>query len=224
MTQQIRYKAVLFDLDGTLLDTLDDLTDSVNAVLSSHGYQTHDREAYRYFVGDGIINLILRALPSDRSDESYARSLLPEVDLEYEKRWNIKSAPYEGIRLLLKDLASRNLKLAVLSNKPHPFTTRIVSHFFPDIPFQYVYGARDGVPRKPDPSAALDIAKEMKIDPSLFLYVGDTNTDMKTAFAAGMYAVGVAWGFRPVEELVEAGANMIIKKPEDLLSMTLFPF
>jgi phosphoglycolate phosphatase len=219
MIENTIYKAVIFDLDGTLLDTLDDLADSVNAVLLTHGYKTHGRESYRYFVGDGIINLILRALPDEAADELSAKSLLPEVDAEYNNRWHAKTAPYPGIKSLLTRLSSKGIKLAVLSNKPHIFTTQIVQHFFPETAFEMVFGARDGIPRKPDPAAAIDIAHRLALPPNSILYLGDTNTDMKTAVSAGMFAVGAAWGFRPVEELVEAGANSIIEQPGDLINL-----
>ena len=219
MNIQNNFRAVLFDLDGTLLNTLEDLTDSVNAVLRSHGYPEHSPEAYRFFVGDGIHNLILRALPQNISTDELARTLLPEVDAQYDALWHTKTSPYPGTHSIIQELKHRNVKLAVLSNKPHRFTVKIVEHFFPDAPFDIVYGFRDGIPRKPDPSAALDIADKFSIPPQEFIYVGDSNTDIKTALSAGMFAAGVSWGFRPVEELVEAGANMIITNPDDILRL-----
>lgn len=218
MNTQSHYKAVIFDLDGTLLDSLADLADSTNAILHLHGFEVHPLDAYRYFVGDGMQNLILRALPPDTATPALAHSLLPEVSAEYDVRWHNKTKPYPGIMPMLEQFLSRGTPMSVLSNKPHPFTTQIVSHFFAEIPFAKVYGSREGIPRKPDPAAALDIASQLKIMPSEFLYLGDTNTDMHTALSAGMFAVGASWGFRPVKELVDSGAAAVIDHPEELLS------
>ena len=213
------FRGVLFDLDGTLLNTLEDLADSVNAVLAAHGFPVHAADSYRFFVGDGIQNLILRALPAAEADEDLARRLLPDVDAQYDLRWHSKTAPYSGISGTISALKERGMKLAILSNKPHRFTVEIVDHYFPDSPFDIVYGCRDGVPRKPDPSAAFEIASRLGIPSDQWVYVGDSNTDMKTALSAGFFAVGAAWGFRPVEELVAAGANRIIQKPEEILDI-----
>lgn len=218
MNTQSKYKAVIFDLDGTLLDSLDDLADSTNTILRAHGFPEHPLASYRYFVGEGIYNLILRALPPQQATPEFARALLPEINAEYDRSWHNRTKPYPGIPAMLEQFVARETPLAVLSNKPHHFTTQIVSYFFPDIPFALVYGYREGIPRKPDPAAALDIAAQLKLSPPQVLYLGDTNTDMFTAVSAGMFAVGASWGFRPVEELVKAGASAIIHHPEELLS------
>jgi phosphoglycolate phosphatase len=219
MNTHFKRKAVIFDLDGTLLDTLDDLADSTNTVLKQHGFPTHDREAYRYYVGDGIINLIMRSLPQEHSTADFAKELLPEINTEYGRCLNNRTQPYEGIRELLSELSARSIRLAVLSNKPHHFTTELVRSYFPDVPFDFVFGFREGIPRKPDPSSVLDIVKKLNCLKNEVLYVGDTDTDMKTAAAAGLYAVGISWGFRPIEELADSGANAILEKPMDLLEL-----
>jgi phosphoglycolate phosphatase len=215
-----KYKSILFDLDGTLLDTLDDLADSTNAVLKRHGLPTHPVDAYRYFVGDGARNLIIRALPQDRRNEPTISQLLAEYRDVYAKRWDAKSKPYAGVPELLDALVQRgDVKLAVLSNKPDDFTQLCVSRLLPKWKFDVVLGATDRFPHKPDPGAAIDIARGLKIEPARFLYVGDTATDMRTAIAAKMHPVGALWGFRTEQELREAGAQAILQQPLQLLDL-----
>lgn len=209
----MRYLAALFDLDGTLLNTLDDLADSMNGVLTDLGMPIHEPSSYRRYVGDGMLNLALRAAPKGTTVETGKR-MVGMMDERYGRNWHNKTGPYAGIPELLSELARRGVKLAVLSNKPHRFAKIVVNRFFPEIPFAAVYGERDGVPRKPDPAAALDIARELGVPPEQFIYFGDSDTDMRTANAAGMFAAGVAWGFRSTEELTRAGARTIIEKPE----------
>ena len=214
------YKAVLFDLDGTLLDTLDDLGDSMNAVLAARGFPTHPIRAFTEFVGDGVQNLVRRALPQGSgSNEALVGEIVPLMRAEYSRRWKDKTRPYDGIPELLDALSARGLRLAVLSNKPHSATIEVVDHFFPPGKFDAVFGARPDVPIKPDAGAALDVARRLGIPPGAFLYLGDTNTDMQTARAAGMYAVGVLWGFRTAGELLESGASVLISHPGDLLTL-----
>ena len=219
MSTQSAHKAVIFDLDGTLVDSLGDLADSTNTVLARRGFPVHELDEYRYFVGDGMLNLILRALPEEKAVPSFARELHPEIDAEYSSSWHNRTRPYAGIPELLSELSSRGIRLAVLSNKPDHFTKQIVSYFFPDIPFSPVFGYRDGIPRKPDPTAALDIVKTFGLLKTEVLYLGDTNTDMRTANAAELYAVGASWGFRPIEELADSGAQAIIDNPLQLLDL-----
>jgi len=206
----VKYEAVLFDLDGTLLDTLRDLADSMNSALKSMGFPIHAVEKYKYFVGDGMYNLVLRTLPPGIREESIIKECLAKMNDEYGKRWADTTRPYDGIPELLDRLDGLGLKKAVLSNKPHDFTK---------LSFDVVLGQREGVPKKPDPAAALEIVDKLDIPPEKFLYLGDTNTDMKTANAAGMYAVGVLWGFREADELTENGARVLIKSPMDLLDI-----
>lgn len=213
----MKFKAVVFDLDGTLLNTLDDLSDSVNAVLSASGFPTHSTAAYRYFVGDGLRELIKRALPEEHRDEGTISGTLAAMRQEYGKRWADKSRPYEGIPQLLNALTQFNIKMTVLSNKADEFTQLIVRKLLPDWRFEAVFGEGPGTPKKPDPAGALKIAGLLDIPAAEFIYLGDTNVDMKTAVAAGMYPVGALWGFRKAEELVEGGARILIPKPEALL-------
>lgn len=215
----MRYKAVIFDLDGTLLNTIEDLADSMNAVLARYGYPTHDIQSYKYFIGSGIRNLVYEALPPEKRDEAIISTCMAGMKEEYGKRWADKTRPYDGIPELLDALAVKNIKLSVLSNKPHEMTKLAVEKLLSKWTFDAVYGERAGVPRKPDPAAALEISKALGIPPHEFLYVGDSGIDMKTANSSGMYAVGVLWGFRSAEELQNAGAKTLIKKPLDLLTL-----
>ena len=214
----MRYQAALFDLDGTLLDTLDDLADCTNGVLSDFAMPTHPVDSYRYFVGNGWEKLAFRAAPAG-TPEATLKEIAGAMAERYAAGWAVKTRIYDGVADLLGSFAGRGLKLAVLSNKPDVFTQVVVRHFFGDSLFALVIGARPGVPPKPDPSGALEIASRLDIASGRFLYLGDTNTDMQTGLAAGMYAVGVAWGFRPVVELREAGAKAIIEQPLDAVAL-----
>jgi phosphoglycolate phosphatase len=211
-------RAVIFDLDGTLLDSLADIAESVNFVMSEKGLPTHPLSAYRSFVGDGMQLLVRRVLPgSHRTDETIAACVarLKEV---YGSRATRLTRPYEGIPSLLDGLETRSIPMAVLSNKPHELTVGLVDELLGSWSFSPVFGERPEVPRKPDPSAALEIARELDLAPGDILYVGDTPTDLATARAAGMPAVGAAWGFRSEEELRAAGATHIARHPYDVLA------
>jgi phosphoglycolate phosphatase len=215
----MNYKAVIFDLDGTLLDTIDDLADSMNSILSASGLPVHDREAYKYFVGNGMRNLVFQALPQSLRDEVNVKRYVKLMEKTYQANCDIKTRPYEGITELLEALHSKGKKVSILSNKPDPLTRLTVESYFPGHKFEYIFGERSGVPRKPDPAGALEISSELGIPPEEFIYIGDTGVDMKTAKAAGMYAVGALWGFRKADELLENGASILIKKPLDLLEI-----
>jgi len=206
----------MFDLDGTLLDTLEDLADSTNAALGSLGYPPHVVEAYRYFVGDGVAKMAERALPDDKRDEDTVAKCVAAVQKEYAARWRDKTRPYDGILDMLDVLDGRAVRMTILSNKPHDATQRTVEAFLPRDRFAAVVGARPSWPRKPDPAAAVDISRQLGIAPGEFLYLGDTNTDMKTARTAGMFAVGALWGFRTADELLESGAQALVEKPGEL--------
>ncbi len=215
----MNFEAVIFDLDGTLLDTLADLADSMNTALRRLGYPEHDPEKYRYFVGDGMRNLARRVLPAGNQDEDLVERVVRAMTAEYDQRWAVKTKPYSGMEETLDRLAAVGLKLAVLSNKPDPFTKTMVAALLPRWQFAPVLGARPDVPLKPDPTVALEIAQTLKIAPGRCLYLGDTATDMRTANAAGMFAVGAAWGFRTVEELRQSGARRVIHQPTDIMDL-----
>jgi phosphoglycolate phosphatase len=209
---------VLFDLDGTLLDTLEDLADSTNRCLARLGLPPHPPADYRYFVGDGLGNLALRVLPAERRDAATVEALKELFNRDYGGHWADKTRLYDGIGGLLDGLSARGRPMAILSNKPHAFTVEMVKHFLGAWSFAAVYGARDSHPRKPDPAAALQISAEMDLLPARVLYAGDTGTDMQTARNAGMFAVGVLWGFRPRAELEESGARVLVSRPAELLA------
>ena len=213
------YQAVLFDLDGTLLDTIDDLADAMNTSLAAMGLPQHGVDRYKVMVGDGMEILARRVLPADRLDEASVARCMAGMREAYEQRWHANSRPYDGIPELLDALTDLKLPCVVLSNKPHDFTEKVVATLLPDWRFACVLGARPGVPIKPDPSGALEIASQLGLTPERFLYLGDTNTDMQTAVAAGMYPVGVLWGFRSAEELTAAGARTLISHPMELMGM-----
>lgn len=214
---RLEFKAVLFDLDGTLLDTLEDLADTVNQVLREDGFPTHPLESYRFFVGDGATTLINRALPESERNQSTVQRCVHVFNHLYEQNWNIKSKPYSGVSAMLDSLVARGIRISVLTNKPNAFAQKCVLDLLGKWKFDRVLGQLDDLPSKPNPTGALKIAQSLDISPESFLYLGDTGTDMKTANAAHMLAVGVLWGFRPRKELQAYGAQVLINKPEEIL-------
>jgi phosphoglycolate phosphatase len=213
------YQAVIFDLDGTLLDTLDDLADSMNAALEAMGLPTHPVDAYRYFVGDGAVMLATRALPEDRRDAETVQRAHDLMRAEYKNRWDAKTRPYDGVLELLDALHERGLKLAVLTNKPHDFAELCVQRLLPRERFDAVVGVTPDVPPKPDPTGVRRLTDAWGIPAERIVYLGDTNTDMQTARSAGFHAVGVTWGFRPADELTAAGAQTLIDNPRAVLGL-----
>lgn len=213
------YRAVLFDLDGTLLDTLQDLADSVNNVLARSGFPPHPVADYKYFVGSGMRNTVLQALPSGHRDQAAVDKLYAQMEEEYAKNWAKHTRPYPGIPELLDTLCASGIKTAILSNKPHNATIEMVSSLLARWHFEVIAGAQPSIPLKPDPTGALQLARQMGIVPQDFIYLGDTAIDMKTAVAAKMYPVGVLWGFRTADELLSTGARVLIEQPCDLLSI-----
>lgn len=211
-------RGVIFDLDGTLLDTLEDLADAANATLAHFGFPGHSPAAYRYFVGEGLTTLITRIIPEEnRSPQEIAACMEIFMQL-YSRSWDLKSRPYAGIIEMLQQLRQAGLQLGVLSNKPHAFTQLCVQRFFDADVFDFVFGQREGVPRKPDPAGAMEIAGLMQLQPQQVLYVGDTATDMQTGNGAGMLTLGVLWGFRERQELEKNKAGKIIGHPLEIVS------
>ncbi len=213
------YKAVLFDLDGTLLDTLEDLANAGNRVLASQSLPAHPVEAYRYFVGAGIAVLVERILPESHRQPEVIASAITEFKRVYAENWHECTTPYAGVPEMLDLLLANGLHLAILSNKPDDFTQVCVQRLLPRWPFQPIFGQRPGVPTKPDPAGALEAAHVLNCRPEEILYVGDTSIDMHTARAAGMDPVGVLWGFRGADELKEAGAGWLIDHPRELVAI-----
>ncbi|MBX3248085.1 MAG: HAD-IA family hydrolase [Myxococcales bacterium] len=207
-------RGVVFDLDGTLLDTLEDIALAMNEVLSAAGLPTHPLDAYRRLVGWGARDLIRRAAPDGDQD-----ALLADFRARYYGRGlHGATRPYEGVPQLLHALVARRVPVAVLSNKPHEPTVAVIGHYFPDVPFVAVLGARPSAPIKPDPTVALTIAEGLGLSPSECAFVGDTEVDIETGRRAGMRPIGVSWGFR-AESLAPAGAERVLDAPEDLLSL-----
>lgn len=213
MTQR---RCVLFDLDGTLVDSLADLADSMNRVLTRKGLPAHPPQAYRYFVGDGMANLVQRALPVEARRQDFIQDCIREMRQEYGLHWADTTRPYPGIAELLDTLACRDIQMAILSNKPDGLTQEVVRTLLPNWHFAEVAGAREAIARKPDPAGALRIANLLHRAPADFLYLGDTNTDMQTARAARMFAIGALWGFRTADELTENGAQALLSVPIEL--------
>jgi len=217
----MQFKAVCFDLDGTLLDSLADLADCTNKILLKRGFPEHPVDAFRYFVGDGAKMLMTRVLPEEVRNESLIEDCRQDFEIAYRECWNEQTIPYKDIPELLDALIGRQLKLTVLSNKPNEFTLLMVENLLAQWNFEVVLGQREGIPRKPDPAGMLEICQQLEIPAEAFLYLGDTATDMKTAVSAGCFPVGVLWGFRTEEELRDNGARAIVKEPLDVLDFLI---
>ena len=215
----MRLDALIFDLDGTLADSIADIGTSMNEVLVAHGLPPHPIDAYKYFVGEGAEHLVERAVKGAGGPTDNLRGMVDEYRARYSALNDKHSVPYEGIEAMLLGAAQRGRKLAVLSNKRDEFTKRLVKQLFGRVPFVDVRGEREGVPRKPDPTAAFELALALNTVPARIGFVGDTKFDMLTAVNAGMQGVGVLWGFRDEVELRDAGAKVIIKSPEALLDL-----
>ncbi len=213
------YKAIIFDLDGTLLDTLQDLATSVNAVLQSYELAEHSVAAYRYFVGDGIEVLVQRAFPGALIDEQGLDVLVAAVKEEYAQHWSDQTRPYPGVAELLNYLEVEEIPKAIFSNKPHEYTLLTVEKLLPDWTFSQIYGISETMPRKPNPHGALLIAEQLSLKPAEIIYLGDTDTDMQTAISGGFFPVGATWGFRNPEELLAAGAKKLAARPEELAEL-----
>ena len=212
-------KAILFDLDGTLLDTLRDLADSGNEVLAARGFPSHPVDAYRTFIGNGMMNLVRDIFPDGhRPDEGQETDqVLAEYREAYGRNWKNTTRPYEGINELLDTLTEQQTPIGILSNKAHDFTEKCVDAFLSNWNWDVVLGAREGIPKKPDPAGAIEAAERLGVTATDCWFVGDSDVDMFTAVNAGMHAIGVSWGFRSVEELRAAGAEIVIQNPAELL-------
>jgi phosphoglycolate phosphatase len=211
------YQAVLFDLDGTLLDTLQDIADSANRVLARMGLPGHGVKDYKYFVGSGMQNLARQVLPENLREQAQVAKLALLIEEEYSRHWMDHTRPYPGIPELLEALSISGIRMAVLSNKPQKAAEHTMATFLSRWHFEIIAGAQAGVPLKPDPTAALQIAGQLGLDSHQFLYLGDSAVDMKTAAAAEMWPIGALWGFRTAEELLSGGAKAVIEQPSHLL-------
>jgi len=210
-------KAAIFDLDGTLLNTLEDLADSINYSLAKNGFQTHELSKFPYFVGEGIVKLVSRTLPEEKRSDVTIKNILKDLQEHYGGNWANKTKPYDGIIELVEYLRNNKVKLAVLSNKPHDFAVIMTNFFFKKDDFELIYGESKLHPTKPDPSLANTIANHFGIDKTSCVFIGDTNIDILTAKAAGMFSVGAGWGFRGKDELIDFGADVVFNSPFELL-------
>lgn len=214
-------RAVIFDLDGTLLNTIGDLADACNYALQKQGLPLHSEEEYKTFVGWGVKKLVELSLPEDkRADEKLFRKVLEDVTSYYSTHWNVKTKPYDGIKELLLKLNELGLPIAVLSNKPQEFTEETVNYFFGDIDFIAVEGGKGDI-LKPNPLALKPILEKLNDFRGKIFFVGDSKTDIQTAIEGGLIPVGVSWGFRKIEELQNAGALHIVDTPESLENLLI---
>lgn len=214
-------KLVIFDLDGTLLNTIEDLGNAANYALSENGYPTHSLASYPFFVGNGVRNLIRKALPDEARTDSVIDALLKDFKEYYNVHNTDCTKPYDGIEELLAKLQDAGVAMAVASNKYQQATDRIVAHYFPDIKFVSIHGQREGVNVKPDPSVVFAILGEANVPKVDVLYVGDSGVDMETARRACVDSVGVTWGFRSEKELNEYHADNIVNKASDIFDIVM---
>lgn len=211
-------KLIIFDLDGTLLDTIADLASATNYALTQLGYPTHDTDTIRSFVGNGINKLLERALPADEQTENNVMRMRTHFVPYYDVHNADLSSPYPGIEALLQTLQENSIAIAVASNKYQEATTKLIKHYFPTIQFAEVLGQRENIPVKPHPTIVFDILNKTGINKKEVLYVGDSGVDMQTAHNAGVDAIGVSWGFRPRTELETLHPLAIIDKAEELMN------
>lgn len=213
----MKFKAAIFDLDGTLISTEEDIRDAANSVLRNFGYPEHDLLTIKGFVGEGLRALMIKALPESERHKENIQRCCEQFKSEYANCWTNKSHPYPGIPELLDGLVNSDISIAILSNKADFATQEIGAQLLSRWPFSIILGATAGNPCKPDPNAALIIAKQLAIAADEFIFLGDTSIDMQTADAAGMYGIGVLWGFRPAEEMIAGGARILLREPQDLM-------
>jgi len=216
-------KAIIFDLDGTLIDSIQDIADAMNSSLAELGYPAHPVEAYKGFVGDGLHELTKRVLPAKHQSAKDVEALAKKFWDHYDIAWYLHTKIYPGVLYLIQLAVARKVKLAILSNKAHYFTKKMIRHFFRGAmirhtknPFGIYSGEEEGKPVKPDPTMALELAARMKVKPEQVAFIGDSAVDIQTAKNAGMIAIGAAWGYRSIDELKEAGADLIFESPTDL--------
>jgi phosphoglycolate phosphatase len=214
----MKFKGVIFDLDGTLVNSLEDIADAMNSVLQDLNYPTHSYEDYQYFIGSGLRNLVSKALPATNNDGNQIEKSLNSMIEVYRNACTNQTKPYNGIVELLDELKSRNIKLSVFSNKADALTKEITAALFPGY-FNPIVGLSIESLKKPNPFEAVEICKSLELKSEEMIFVGDSGIDMQTATNANMHAVGVLWGYRPEEELIANGAKLILNHPLDLISI-----
>ena len=213
-------KAIIFDLDGTLADTIEDITDGLNGMLREYGFPTVTVKQTLDNINNGAFELVRRSLPVEkRNDDSFIKEAKIVYEKYYSRCYNIKTAEYNGCGKALKTLSSMGIKLCVLSNKQDGFVKEIIKRLFPDIPFSIVMGQSERFKTKPDPSSVLHILSSVEVDANDAAFVGDSNIDMLTAKNAGITPVGVSWGYRSTDILLENGAELIVREPSELTSI-----
>lgn len=214
-----KLQAFIFDLDGTLIDSLADIAESINRMLDARGYPRCEQGVFKQMVGDGMEKLVERALPEAVRSEALIKVCTEEYRAQYDLLWHEQTRPYEGIVEMLAEMKLRGMKLGVISNKSHRFTVPMTEHFFGTQVFDHILGQRAEVPRKPDPAGAHEMAAFLGLQTNEMAYVGDSGIDMQFARSSGMRAVGVRWGFRSEAELRECGAEVLISRAAELFDL-----
>jgi len=213
-------KVLIFDLDGTLIDSLKDIALSTNDVLTNLGFETYSIDEYKKFVGNGAKELVKNAMPRGMSEEEIQKALLMFKEI-YGNKIHNNTKPFRGIYEMLDSLQKGGYVFGLLSNKPHKFTLQYMDKFFKDYNFEQISGQKDDIPRKPDPTSAKMMAKAFDVEANSIYYIGDTKTDMKTATGAGFIPIGVLWGYQDKNILVESGAKYIVSSPKELQELLL---
>lgn len=217
-------KLAVFDLDGTLVNSIEDLADACNKALEVFDFPIHSLEEYKYFLGDGVRNLISRAMPEEKRSERTIDEVHAIFKSYYEKNYINKTTAYDGIPRLLSELKKAGLILAVASNKPDEFTKKVVEKLFEEDTFEIAVGNVQGVAHKPDPEIVFRILSELNIGKEQAVFIGDTDVDIKTGKNAGLKTIGCLWGFREINELLKAGADFIASHPLDILNYPNFNY
>ena len=212
----MKYKGIIFDLDGTLVNSLEDISDAMNSVLKGLNFPIHNYDTYQYFIGSGLRNLVSEALPESNNSIDEIETCFESMVKGYRETCTIKTKPYDGIIELLDNLVSRNIKLAVFSNKADELTKKIVADIFPNY-FSNVVGLSIESLKKPNPFEAIAISEKWNLKPEEIIFIGDSDIDMQTAVNANMFPVGVTWGYRTEEELKASGAKIVIHSTLDLI-------
>lgn len=209
------YQLAIFDLDGTLLDTISDLSTACNVALETFGYPLHREETYKTYVGNGIYKLVERSLPLEARKEENVLRVKEVFDAYYKAHSLDQTKPYVGIINLLKNLKKQGISCGVVTNKAHPYAVELVKLFFGDL-IEHTVGQREGIPTKPHPQGVLEMMMHFKVPHEACIYIGDSNVDMQTAQAAQLKSIGVLWGFRSREELIQSGATYLVENTEQL--------
>ena len=212
-------KACIFDMDGTVANTLNSISYFANSALNSSGLPSIDTEEYKYLVGNGAKTLVKRMIETVGADEKLYGQIFTKYSTDYDNNFLYLTEPYDGILDMLKALKEKGIITTILSNKPHATALKVNDALFGDNLIDICYGAREGIPLKPDPAGVFEIMKELGVNKDECLYIGDTATDMKTGKSAELYTVGVLWGFRTRDELENNGADVVISHPLELLNI-----